>query len=90
MKIYATFANRKHDPEVVELIDAWDEFCFEENPTGFEESKERAIASWGDDMFRWVTVEIDVEAADIYEALMPQVTARGHVAHIEAATEADQ
>lgn len=90
MKIYATFANRKHDPESVELVDAWDEFCFDENPTGFEESKDRALASWGDDLLRWVTVEIDVEAADIYEALDPAITTRGHVGHVEPAIEADR
>lgn len=83
MKIYATFANRKYDPENVELIDAWDEYCFDENPSGFEKSKASAIASWGDDLLRWVTVEIDVEAAEIYEALMPtSVQTTGHLTHV--------
>lgn len=83
MKIFATFANRKHDPELIELVDAWDEFCFDENPTGFEDSKAAALGSWGDDLLRWVTVEIDVEAAGIYDALMPvSIQARGHVTAI--------
>lgn len=85
MKIFATFANRKHDPESVELIDAWDELCFDENPTGFEDSKAAAIASWGDDLLRWVTVEIDVEAAEIHDALMPtSVQTQGRITHIGA------
>lgn len=88
MKIFATFANRKHDPEDVELVDAWDEYSVDENPGGFSDSRTAALNSWGSDLFRWVTVEIDVEAADIYEALDPvSVTTRGHVIDVPTATD---
>lgn len=79
MKIFATFANRTYDHEAVELLHAWDEFSFDENPTGYEDTKREAVASLGGDLFRWVTVEIDVEAAEIYEALAPTAQARGEV-----------
>ena len=82
MKIHATFANRKYAPEVVELIHAWDEFGVDENPSGYDETKRAEIASWGDDLLRWVTVEIDVEAADIYEALDPRPQVAGGITHV--------
>ncbi|MGZ6772568.1 MAG: hypothetical protein ACXVGA_08555 [Mycobacteriaceae bacterium] len=92
MKIHATFANRKYDPEVVELVHAWDEFCVDENPRGYNDSLRDDLASWGEDLLRWVTVEIDVEAAAIYEALDPRrPTVRGEVSHIgEVTTPAPQ
>lgn len=87
MKIFATFANRKYDPDVVELIDAWDEFSADENYSGYEASRKAAIESWGGDLLRWVTVEIDVPAAEIYAALDPRPAVQGSVTDTLAATD---
>jgi len=69
VKIVATYANRKSDPDVVELVDAWDEYSVESNYAGWEESRQKALDSWGDDLFRWVTVEIAVPMGEIYKVL---------------------
>lgn len=80
MKILATFANRAYDPEVIELIDAWDEFSVDENYEGFIESRTKAIESWGRDLLRWVTVEIEVaDFAEVAKALDPHPSLQGEV-----------
>jgi hypothetical protein len=70
MKIIATFANRKHDPEVVELVTAWDEYSVDENMSGWQEDKVKSLASWGDDLLNSVDVEIELgpHATDLIEA----------------------
>ena len=74
MLILATFANRKYDPEnSTELVVAWDEFCVEGNPDGYDEERDKALASWGDDLLRWVEVEIEVPMAEIEKALNGQL-----------------
>lgn len=73
MKIHATFANRNCDPELIELIDAWDEFCVDENYTGYVDSREKALKSWGDDLNRWVTLVIDVPDSAISAVFDPAV-----------------
>jgi hypothetical protein len=52
------------------------------NNEGYEKALEADLASWGDDLLRHITVEIDVEMGDIYEALDPHLTVTGHVHHI--------
>jgi hypothetical protein len=68
-----TFANRKYDPEVIELIHAWDIDGFMENPTGYEDTKREAIASLGSDLLRWVTVEVDIPNDAIRSALLGEL-----------------
>lgn len=68
-----TFANRKYDPEVIELLHAWDIYGVEENPSGYEETKAEAIASLGSELLRWVTVEVDVPDDTIRNALMAEL-----------------
>lgn len=89
MKIIATFANRAYDPEEVELVCAWDEFSVDNNHEGWEADRRDSLASWGNDLLRHVTVEIDVEMGDIYEALDPRIKVRGHIDNIPAAAEGD-
>lgn len=86
MKIIATFANRKYDPEVIELVHAWDEWQLDANPTGYEDSKRADLASWGDELLRWVTVEIDIQETEIYQALDPHPTVRGEVSYVGVTT----
>lgn len=47
-----------------ELMEAWDEFCVDENWDGWKEACDRSIASWGNDIVahRFVNVTVD-EAA---------------------------
>lgn len=60
MKIIATFANRTYDPDVVELVTAWDEASVDENMSGWQEDKVSSLASWGDDLLNHVDVEIEL------------------------------
>lgn len=68
-----TFANRRWDPEVIELIHAWDIDGVEENPSGYEDTKRAEIESLGEDLLRWVTVEVNVPDALIREALLGEL-----------------
>jgi hypothetical protein len=68
-----TFANRKFDPEAIELIHAWDIDGVEGNPTDYEDTKQAAIASLGSDLLRWVTVEVNVPDSSIRQALMAEL-----------------
>src|SRR5690349_13750049 len=70
MLILATFANRKWDPEnSTELVVAWDEFSVEGNPDGYDQERDKALASWGDDLLRWVEVEIEVPMDEVDKVL---------------------
>lgn len=70
-----TFVNRHYEPEIIELIHAWDIDSLEENPTGYEDTKREAIASLGSDLLRWVTVEVNVPDQGIRDALLGEVPA---------------
>lgn len=65
-----TFANRKYDPELPELIHAWDEYSIDENPIGYDDSKREAIKSLGSDLLRWVTVDVRIDDTHIIRDLM--------------------
>jgi len=73
MIIVATYANRTYDPDVIELVDAWDEYSVENNYEGWKKSRQDALNSWGDDLLRWVTVEIEVPMGEICKALDPEI-----------------
>lgn len=79
MKIFATFANRKYDPNDVELVHAWDEYSFDNNPTGYEDTKREAVASLGDDLLHSITALIEIDAEPIYAALTGPVRTTGRV-----------
>ena len=42
MMIFGLFITRKHEKDIPELVDAWDEYTIEENPDGYQE----AIRKW--------------------------------------------
>ena len=62
MKLHCLFGLRK-GYELPELMVAWDEYCVDSNPEGFEEDCEKAKESWGDDLVahRMIEVKIDEE-----------------------------
>lgn len=43
-----------------ELMAAWDEYTIDENPEGWTEACEKAIASWGDDLLSWRIIDIQL------------------------------
>jgi hypothetical protein len=79
MIIHATFANRRHDPAVFELVDAWDEWSVDSNPEGFERSRQAALDSWGEDLLRYVTVAIEVPEDSIDSVLNPRIHVLGSI-----------
>ena len=76
MDIYATFANMKDAPYVLEFIVAWDEYSIDSNPEGYAEDVRMHLASFEDQLLRSVTVKITVSSADefrIIDALNPTI-----------------
>jgi len=74
MILLATFANRHYDPEEFELVHCWDEYCVEGNVDGYEESRQEALDSWGDDLARWVTVQLELpdEAVKAVDSILTE------------------
>lgn len=66
MKIHAVFANRTYDPNIIELVAAWDEFCVESNEDGWQREVEEGLASWGDELLHHVYVDIDLPMSEVY------------------------
>lgn len=79
MLIHATFITFASDPEVLELVHAWDEYSLDNNPTGYEDTKAEALATYGDDVGAKVTVDIAVNEEAIWKALRPHLRISGEV-----------
>ena len=79
MIIHATFVNFTYDPEVVELVHAWDEYSLDNNPTGYEDSKREALATYEGTILNKVTVDIRVDENAIANALSPHLKLEGKV-----------
>ena len=61
MRITILLGQRKIDPESVpEVMAAWDEYCIEENPEGWDDECEKAKRSWGDDLLAYRLVDLIV------------------------------
>lgn len=73
--VVMTFINRKYDPETIEMIHAWDLDSLNENPTGYEDTKRESLALLGDDLLRWVTVEVEVPDQEIRDVLAGHLSA---------------
>lgn len=41
---------RGFEDQVPELMVAWDEYCLDNYPEGYEDEKRKAVESWGDDL----------------------------------------
>lgn len=71
MKIIATFANRTHEPDAVELVCAWDEYSIDANYEGWVEDKQKQLGSWGNELLNSVDVEIEIDVTEIWKRLDP-------------------
>lgn len=67
MKIICMFGQRRHDPDLIELMTAWDEYCAEDNYEGFEEACQVSAKSWGDDLLSSRVIEIEIDESKIHE-----------------------
>lgn len=73
MIIYATFVLHKPATEEnFELVHAWDEYTIESNPEGYEETLNRELGVYGDDIVSRATVKIHVPHDAVMDALRPQ------------------
>ena len=75
MRLVCVFALRKGIEDTPELLLAWDEFCIEENPEGFDEQRERVIRECGDDLAAVGDISVEVDMGQIAAILRPA----GHV-----------
>lgn len=78
MRITCLFGQRKSQPEAIELMTAWDEYCIDNNPEGFEEDCERAKKSWGDELLQWRLVDLATSSTDL-EKLFTTPTLEGKI-----------
>lgn len=51
-----------------ELMEVWDYFSVDGNREGWQEACEKAIASWGDDLYAHRYIDINVSLAKIRDA----------------------
>ncbi len=65
MRITCLFGQRKSQPEAIELMVAWDEYCIDSNPEGFEEDCEKAKKSWGDELLQWRLLDLSTNEENI-------------------------
>lgn len=73
MILYVLFGQRKESYEgqyAPEVLACWDEFSADENPGGWEQACEEAIASCGDDMFSTRVVHVRVNGDKIRNLLV--------------------
>jgi hypothetical protein len=72
VKINALFVTRESEPMIPELVDAWDEFCIEENPDGYAAAVRSQQSEVGDgDVKAFAIVTFEVSDAPILDALYP-------------------
>lgn len=71
MRISTVWAVRKHSPDEPELVVAWDEFCIDANPEGFDEDVKRALESMGSDLLTHRVIVLRANYPDIVEAFQP-------------------
>ena len=61
MDIKTLWVRRASEPELPELVQAWDEFGVEDNPEGFAEACATSINAIGTDLdtYRYITIRVD-------------------------------
>jgi len=89
MKIHVLFGVRKEAYEGqygTEVRLAWDEYCIEENPEGWDEAVEKERQAIGDDMQAMRVVVLDVNENEIRKLIIgtPVVEAKIDEASTEA------
>jgi len=74
MKLITLWGQRRSDPDIVELMVAWDEYCVDANYEGVEQDCEKAKASWGDDLLATREITINVSEKQVRAAFeSPQI-----------------
>lgn len=54
-----------------ELMEAWDAFSVDGYQDGWEEACQKAIASWGDDLYAHRYIDIEVDADQVMQTFWP-------------------
>jgi hypothetical protein len=72
MKIVALFGIRAYEPDLPELLVAWDEYSIDENGDGWEEEKDQRVNLIGDELIATAEIIIDVSEKSILSILRPQ------------------
>lgn len=86
MEIQTLWIMRK-DADNPELLEAWDEFTIEDNPEGFHEACQRALASAGEDVeARYITVKLGVEFYKAFEPIVVDSAVTDYRAGVGGAT----
>lgn len=67
MTISILFGQRRSQPEAIEVMVSWDEYCIDSNPGGFEEACEEAKKSWGDELLQWRVIDIEVAEDEVQD-----------------------
>lgn len=79
MRVHALFITRPHNPDLPELLTAWDEYSVDENWEGYQADIAAKLASVEGDVDRHAIVTIDVDEAAILNILRPSGTVKGVV-----------
>lgn len=74
MRIYATFTASVDRPDEIELVHAWDEFCVDGNPEGYNQTRRAELAKYDEASYARATVTIDVPDDALVGALFPART----------------
>jgi hypothetical protein len=69
MRIHALFVTRTYETSTPELADAWDEYCIDSNPDGFDKARKNAATDDEVQAFAEVIFEVDEQA--VMNALYP-------------------
>lgn len=79
MRITVLLGLRRSEPSAApEVMAAWDEYCIDSNPEGFEEECENAKKLWGDDLLDHRLVDIKVSEREL-RALFETPEIKGEV-----------
>ena len=79
MKIVALFGIRAYEPDLPELMAAWDEYAIDDNGEGWQQAKADAIFGIGDELLTSAEITIDVSESLILSILRPKGTVQGEV-----------
>jgi len=69
MRIHALFVTRTYETSTPELVDAWDEYCIDSNPDGFDEARKNAATD--DEVHAFAEVIFEVDEQAVMNALYP-------------------
>ena len=80
MILHATFANRKHAPDEIEFVHAWDDVSVDGWPEGYANDREDALHKVvGSELLNHVTVLITLDETPIRQHLTGRLKIQGAV-----------